>query len=187
MKRHLSIALAYVAATVLIAACAGHSPSATRSAAENLAATLPREVGDLQLDVKPSTIAEMVGGGSDEPFLRVLAEAGKTPADVTLAVARNGRVPLHVDVWAMRVRGLDAQPIAQTLYAAYSDPPPTFSSEVMLSQDVLTSTGDDGSLSIIYCRGDVAYMIRAIKTPANPAVSRSYAEGLLNTVLLATL
>ena len=94
MKRRLSIALACAALTVLCAACTGHSPSATRSAsqleARDLAATLRlADDGDWPLEVKSATIAEVFSSVSDEPFRRVLAEAGKTPADVILAVARN--------------------------------------------------------------------------------------------------
>ena len=123
----------------------------------------------------------MFGSGSDEPFRRVLAEAGKTPADVIAAIALSEptRLP-SLQISAMRVRGLDAQPFTQSLYAAYNDPPPSFTSEEIDGKTVLTGTDDDGKPHFTYFHGEVAYFIRA--NTEDPAAARRIAEAVLATL-----
>ncbi len=182
MKPRLSIALAYAAVTVLFAACAGPSPSATPFAPEDLAATLPQQVANLQLDVKPQTMETMFEtASSDEPFRRVLNEAGKQPADVIGAIARSDltRSP-SVQINAIRVRGLEAQRFTESLYAAYDNPPSNFSSEVIDGKAVLRRIDEDGNLFFTYYHDEVAYIIGA--NTADPVVARSLAEAALRTL-----
>jgi len=123
----------------------------------------------------------MFSSPSDEPFLRILNEAGKTPADVILAIALSEpRRQPSVQISAMQVRGLDPQRFAQSLYSAYNDPPWNFSSELIDGKEVQTRIDDDGYPHFTYFQGEVAYVIGA--NAANPAAARSIAEAALRAL-----
>lgn len=131
--------------------------------APDLAATLPDQLGG-------ETLQKISFGGSDmsaagdaaQPFAAVLGQLGKSPSDVSLAVAFSATS--GASVGAFRINGLDAGTFLN-LYEQQSTnttPDITFS-QVSLGgkQVVKASSASDGSTQYIYVTGDTLYFVQS--------------------------
>lgn len=156
-----------IVAVLFLVACISAAPAATPFAPDDLASTLPSEVGDKQLAVRNIEPEEF---GLLHP-----EQLGVDPSDLLIASAVHRGSDTELSIGAYRARGLGPEQTVAPLLEFL----PALAPAVVADREVAAGSGAR-SVTYLYLKGEVAFMVHSLEV--NLETAKAYADAALESL-----
>ena len=140
--------------------------------APDLETALPDQIRGVTLTKLSFTGDTFLGGGAttSKEFVALMAQFGKQPSDLGVAIASDATGGLKIQLVAFRLAGVDANQRLAGLIAASAgsgSAPPTTSTANVGGKAVTSVTDAKGVTSYFYPKGEIAYIVGATPDDGN--------------------